>query len=101
MTRLGLTGTSPHYVGTGHLVYAEDGSLWAVPFDLDRLAVSGSPVLLMGEITVKVNGATNFGVSDAGRLVYMSGAAVDLLQQSLVWVDRDGQITSVIANEAI
>ena len=38
--RLGLTGTSPRYVATGHLVYvADDGSLRAVLFNPDQLAV--------------------------------------------------------------
>ena len=42
VTRLGLAGVSPHYVSTGHLVYAaEDGSVRAVPFDATSLAVTG------------------------------------------------------------
>ena len=45
VTRLGLAGVSPHYVSTGHLVYAaEDGSVRAVPFDATSLDVTGTPV---------------------------------------------------------
>ena len=41
VTRLGLAGVSPHYVSTGHLVYAaEDGSVRGVPFDATSLEVT-------------------------------------------------------------
>ena len=38
------TGPGPDGRGTGHIVYWRAGSLFAVPFDLDRLQVLGSPV---------------------------------------------------------
>ena len=48
VTRLGLAGSSPHYVPTGHLVYAtEAGFLSAVPFDPASLQVTGRPVRLV------------------------------------------------------
>jgi hypothetical protein len=34
-----IQGTAPHYAPSGHLVYAQGGSLMAVPFDLRQLAV--------------------------------------------------------------
>ena len=46
-------GVAAHYLNTGHLVYATvssrgpgpvSGTLWAVAFDLDRLALRGEPV---------------------------------------------------------
>jgi hypothetical protein len=36
--------TSPRYALTGHLVYAQGATLMAVPFDPQRLALTGSPV---------------------------------------------------------
>jgi hypothetical protein len=48
ITQLGLAGVSPHYVSTGHLVYAAvDGSVRAVPFDAASLEVTGNPVPLV------------------------------------------------------
>ena len=46
-------GSNLRYLSTGHLVYAEGGSLMAVPFDPDLGEVTGEPVsvvdgLLMG-----------------------------------------------------
>ena len=74
MTRLGLAGVSPHYVSTGHLVYAaEDGSVRAVPFDAGSLEVTGNPVPLVEDVVIKASGAANFSVSDTGSLAYVPG----------------------------
>ena len=89
--RLGLAGSSPHYVSTGHLVYVgEDGSLRAAPFDPKRLEVTGSPVPLIEDIAVKYTGAADFSISDNGRLVFVLGAGV-FPKRTLVWVDRNGR----------
>ena len=93
ITRLGLAGVSPHYVSTGHLVYAaEDGSVRAVPFDAASLEVTGNPVPLLEGVSVKNTGAANFTISDNGRLVYTVGGGGGVGgENSLVWVDREGQ----------
>ena len=100
ITRLGLAGVSPHYVSTGHLVYAaEDGSVWAVPFDADRLEVTGNPVPLVEGVAVKGSGAANFSLSDNGRLVYVLGDVQEVagFSRTLVWVDRDGREEPAVA----
>ena len=91
VTRLGLAGVSPHYVSTGHLVYAvEDGSLRAVPFDAGSLEVTGNPVPLVEGVMVKASGAANFSISNDGRLVYASDAG-GRTSRTVVWVDRNGR----------
>ena len=92
VTRLGLAGTSPQYASTGHLVYAvEDGSVRAVPFDVERLEVTGNPVpILEGVVVNNTSGAANFSIAANGRLVYASGAGLPG-ERSLVWVDREGR----------
>ncbi len=88
--RLDLAGLNPRYVTTGHLIYAvQDGSLFGVRFDLVGRLIEGTPVPLLEGVSVKAVGAANFTISDAGRLVYQSGA-VRGLSRSLVWVDRQG-----------
>ena len=85
VTPLGLAGVSPHYVSTGHLVYAaEDGSVRAVPFDTASLTVTGNPVPLIESVSVKPSGAANFSLSDNGRLVYALGAGDAVIERSLV-----------------
>ena len=91
ITELGLAGVSPHYVPTGHIVYAsEDGSLRGVPFDTSTLEITGNPVPLVEDVVVKITGASNFGISDNGRLVYARGSFVGSSARTFVWVDREG-----------
>ena len=88
---LGLAGFSPIYLATGHIVYAaSDGSLRAVGFDADLLQITGTPVPVLDEITVRVRGGADFSVSSDGRLVYLSGESGAPSRRTLVWVDRDG-----------
>ncbi len=39
-------GTNAHYISDGHLVFARNGALFAVPFDPIRLVVTGPSVHL-------------------------------------------------------
>jgi serine/threonine-protein kinase len=95
VTRLGLSGLSPKYVRTGHLLYGvADGAVHAVGFDLQRLEAIGAPVPVVQDVHVTPNGAGNFAVSDDGRLTYVSTLSTSEARQSLVWVDRQGQSTA-------
>ena len=44
------SGFDAQYSPTGHLVYGNGGSLFAVPFSLDRLEVTGAPVKLLDDV---------------------------------------------------
>jgi serine/threonine protein kinase/Tol biopolymer transport system component len=86
-------GTDARYVPTGHLVYLRAGSLFAVPFDLGRLEVTGPPVPVLDGMNF--HGGAGFAFYDfsaAGSLVYMP---LDPKQREaeLVWVDRKGAAT--------
>ena len=98
VTRLGLAGVSPHYVATGHMVYAvEDGSVQAVPFDVASLEVTGNPVPVIEDVGVQATGAANFSISDNGRLVYAVDQGSGGALWSLVWVDREGREEPIVA----
>ena len=90
VTRLGLAGTHPRYVSSGHLVYASpDGTLTAVPFDPERLELQGRPVAVVEGLWMgNLNSGASYGVSDAGRLVYVSGTTGEPV---LAWIDRSGR----------
>ena len=88
-------GTDARYVDTGHLVYALNGSLLAVPFDAAAVAVTGGPVSLVDDVGQSgggQTGAAHYGVSRNGTLVYISAAAsgAGFPSRSLVWLDRQG-----------
>ena len=80
----------PHYALTGHLVYAQGGTLMAVPFDSQRLAVTGAAVpMVEGVMQSTADGDAQYSFSATGSLAYVPGAA-QAAQLRLVWVNRSG-----------
>jgi serine/threonine-protein kinase len=77
-------GANARYVRTGHLVFFRDGSLWAVPFDVGRLEMRGTPRAVLAGVRT----AASFSISDTGTLVYLPEAPAQT--RSLVWVNRQG-----------
>jgi len=86
IVRLGVYGTNPRYVPTGHLLFGQDdGSVAAVPFDARRLRVTGPVVRVLEGVLVKAGGATEIAVAPNGTLAY-----VEVTGSQLALVDRSG-----------
>jgi integron integrase len=85
-------GTFSRYLPTGHLVYANQGTLRAIRFDPDRPETGPGPVPVLDGILTKDSGAANFGVTTAGLLVYMPGAhQIGTPTAQVVRVTRDAR----------
>jgi len=88
-------GSDARYVASGHLVYARQDSLLAVPFDAETLTVTGGPVPLVEGVARAIqtaSGIAHYSVSTDGTLVYVPGSAISATsQRTLVWVDRQGR----------
>ena len=76
---------------TGHLVFLRSGTLWAVPFDLDRFEMVGNPVPVVEGVRVEGGGAVQFAIAGDGTLVYIPGEAATAGNRGILWVDRAGQ----------
>lgn len=93
--RLLLPANGPaRYVSTGHIIYALDEELLAVPFDLDTLEIRGPPVTIFEGVAVSMTtfaglGSAHFSLSNTGTLVQLPAAGT--ADNVLVWVDRDGR----------
>jgi Tol biopolymer transport system component len=67
-------GTFGRFLPSGHLVYINNGTLFAVPFDLDRLEVRGTPTPLLEQVAYSsAIGFAQFEFSRSGTLVYRQG----------------------------
>jgi hypothetical protein len=91
-------GSDARYVSTGHLVYAIGGTVFAVPFDVRRLEVTGGPVPMVEGVrrATVPTGTAQFSVSNSGSLIYIPGpASTSALQLSLALVDRKGGTESL------
>ena len=87
--RVLFQGAMARYAHSGHIVYASgEGTLLAVPFDADRLEVTGPARALLEGVQVLPTSASYFALSETGVLAYrpggVGGGGVP------VWVGRDG-----------
>jgi serine/threonine-protein kinase len=94
-------GTSPRYARSGHLVYAQGGTLMAAPFDPERLVLTGAAVPVVESVRQSVSsGGAHYSLSATGSLVYVPGG-IQATQRRLVWVSRGGaeQVVAAPAHE--
>jgi hypothetical protein len=85
-------GRQPHYLPTGHLLYDEDeGHIRVVPFDADRLQVTGDPEPAFEAFRTPGSGSSQFAVSRNGTVVYVAGG----FARSLVLTDEAGRATTL------
>jgi hypothetical protein len=85
-------GTYARYAPSGQVVYARagGGGLVAVPFDLGRNEVTGSPVSVLEGVSVNSTfGTAEFSLSGNGSLAYVAGRPSPG-ERTLVWVNRKG-----------
>ncbi len=86
---------SPEGDEDGHLIFVQRGTLFAVPFDLDRLETRGQAVPAIDGLGANPDtGGVQLSFSLDGTLVYVPGSAVTGIQP-IDWMTRDGQ-TSVL-----
>jgi serine/threonine-protein kinase len=79
------------YVPTGHLLYAVGEAIRAVPFDLKRLAVTGTARPVVDSVAMNLtDGAAAFDVSENGTLAYLPVSSY-VTENDVVLVDRRGK----------
>ncbi|MCK9408853.1 MAG: serine/threonine-protein kinase [Bacteroidetes bacterium] len=83
------------YISTGHLLFSRSGVLYIVPFDADKLEVTGQPVpVVQGVYSEITTGITNYVVSDNGTLIYLPGA-VEGESRKIVKISIKGETTVI------
>ncbi len=84
----GLIG---RYSASGHLLFARDGAVLAVRFDLGSLKVTGAPVVVVDDVAMNYSdGFAAYGISPSGTLAYLpssQGGAVSVVVEA----DRQGR----------
>ena len=90
-------GTFGRYLPSGHLIYVNRGTLFAVPFDVDRLEVHGTPATVLDQIGYSaVHGSAQLDFSQSGTLIYRSGGAGGGLL-TVGWLDSAGKAQPLLA----
>ena len=97
------SATDARFVQSSHIVFARDRTLMAVPFDLERLALAGTPFALEDGVMVaygsgrpaRNSGAAQFAISRSGTLVFAPGGLYPAEPSRLVWVARSGHVEPI------
>jgi Tol biopolymer transport system component len=94
-----VPGTNPRYATSGHLIYAQGGSLMAAAFDPRELMTTGQAIPMVdGVMQSQISGAAQYSFSATGSLVYVPGG-LQSNQSKLVWVNRNGAEQPLSASE--
>jgi hypothetical protein len=90
------SGFGAEYLASGHLLYAQDQRLMAVPFDVATLQTTGSPVPVQEDVSTKIlAGVANVVAAGDGTVVFISSGLNRGLRH-IVWVDRRGTHTRAL-----
>jgi serine/threonine-protein kinase len=90
-------GYHAQYAAGGHLLYIHEGTLFAAPFDLRRLEVTGQSVPAVEGVSAQPpNGAAEFTVSQTGEFAYLAGQNSGT-ERPVVWMTHDGKTAQLRA----
>jgi serine/threonine protein kinase/Tol biopolymer transport system component len=97
---LQLGGTFGRYLaasgGIGYLTYVNRGTLFAVPFDPEKLETSGSPTPVLQQVSSSAMfGSAKMSFSRAGTLMYRS-REIDASRVTIQWFNADGRLQPLL-----
>ncbi len=95
-------GDSAQYVSAGYIVFVRpSGSIWAVQFDVEALALTGDS-FLVDEVSIGSRGdvsGANLALAESGTLLFQR--APEPAQSRLAWVGTDGARTTLLFEEQV
>jgi len=87
---LAHAGAYARFLDSGHLIYVSKGTLFVVPFDLNRLEVRGSPAPVLEGISFDPSkGLAQLDISRSGVAIHRRGSGT--LLRTIQWVDGAGK----------
>jgi serine/threonine-protein kinase len=94
-------GSFGRYLATGnrsgHLIYVNNGSLFAVPFDPEALEVHGTPAPVLEQLSYDpIFVSAQLDVSENGIVVYEAGGSQSLVA-TVQWLNRNGTMQPLLA----
>jgi len=92
---LDIQGSNPIYVRTGHLIFQQQESVFAVPFDPRELELRGDPVPIPEQVRSELF-SMHASVANNGTLAYLPAREVI---PKLVMVDRTGGSRPLVTTE--
>jgi serine/threonine-protein kinase len=81
--------------GMGHLLYIDEGTMFAVLFDAERLEVRGTPAPILEDVASgSGDGSSTFDFSMTGTLTYLNGKTEN--PSTISWLDSAGKTVPLL-----
>jgi serine/threonine-protein kinase len=97
-------GTSPRFLatqnGSGYLLYINRATLFAVPFDPDKLETRGTAAPMLDDVDHSGFGVARLDVSRTGALVYQRGGG-DAGLFTVTWIEGAGKTEPLLAKPGL
>ena len=89
--------TFARYLSSGHIVFVDRGTLFAIPFDLRRLETASALFPILEEVVYSpIAGGGQFDVSRNGTMMYLAGKS-DAGEVTVQWLDASGSLQPLLA----
>jgi serine/threonine-protein kinase len=90
------------YLPSGHLIYVHNGTVFAAPFDVDRLELHGPAAQVLDGVAVNMPvGAAEIAFSDTGTVAYLPAPErVNYMDAPIDWLNRSGTTATMRATPA-
>ncbi len=87
--------TFGRYVESGHLLYLSQGTVFAAPFDVKALEITGNAVPVIEDVQFNAaTGGAQLAVSRTGTLVFTPGGG-QTAERPMSWLDQRGGVTPI------
>jgi serine/threonine protein kinase len=92
-------GANPYYLPSGHLIYTNKATLFAIPFDLNRLETRGTAVPILDDLAyLSLTGGVDLDFAQNGAVVYRPGGAIGASEmRTIQWIDGAGKREPLLA----
>jgi serine/threonine-protein kinase len=91
-------GANPYYLPSGHLIYTNKATLFAVPFDENKLETRGTAVPILDDVAYTPTGTVDLGFAQNGALVYRRGGPARAANLGTIqWIDGAGKKEPLLA----
>jgi eukaryotic-like serine/threonine-protein kinase len=88
---------NPYYLPSGHLIYTNKATLFAIAFDGNKLETRGTAVPILDNVAyIPLTGSADLGFAQSGALVYRRGGAADA-SQVIQLLDATGKKQPLLA----
>jgi serine/threonine protein kinase/Tol biopolymer transport system component len=85
-------GTAARYLPSGHLIYSNRNTVFAMPFDLNTREPRGAAVPVLTDVAYdQAAGIPQMDISRDGTVVYRRNASRDSGMSTLSWIDDTGK----------